>query len=91
MTISGTPSLATTSLLEDYIDLETWARKSNIHFHMETLNYIYTANHDISPHTIAESFIVKMPIKFEHQRKLPTSQPSQKDVYWWSQIIVRIH
>lgn len=49
---------------EDYIDLESLARKMNVHFHMETKNFIYTANRDISGYTIAESFLVRMPIRY---------------------------
>lgn len=49
---------------EDYIDLESLARKMHVHFHMETKNFIYTANRDISGYTIAESFLVRMPIRY---------------------------
>ncbi len=63
-TISGTPIVSHNITLEDYIDLEAIARKANIHFHMETLDHIYTANRDISPYTVAEAFLVQMPIRF---------------------------
>lgn len=63
-TISGKAIVSHNITLNDYIDLETIARKSNIHFHMETLDHIYTANRDISPYTIAESFLVQMPVRY---------------------------
>ncbi|WP_282802462.1 sugar-phosphatase [Secundilactobacillus kimchicus] len=53
-----------TLTLDEYIDLEAYARKMGIHFHMETSDYLYTANRDISPYTIAESFLVRMPIRY---------------------------
>lgn len=53
-----------TLTLADYIDLEAYARKMGIHFHMETSDFIYTANRNISPYTIAESFLVRMPIRY---------------------------
>jgi len=80
-TISGTPIVSHNITLEDYIDLETWARKSNIHFHMETLNYIYTANRDISPYTIAESFIVKMPIRYRTPEEITNKLTISKGMF----------
>ena len=34
---------------EDYVDLETIARKLNLHFHSVSLDRIYTANRDLGP------------------------------------------
>lgn len=62
--ISGNILVDHNITLQDYIDLETTARRSQIHFHMETKDYIYTANRDISPYTVAEAFLVRMPIRF---------------------------
>lgn len=48
----------------DYLDMELLARKIGLHFHAETDQFIYTANRDISPYSIAESFLVRTPIKY---------------------------
>ncbi|WP_461244571.1 sugar-phosphatase [Secundilactobacillus muriivasis] len=63
-TISGRIIVKHNLSTDDYYDLELLARKHNIHFHMETLDHIYTANRDLSGYTIAESFLVRMPIRF---------------------------
>ncbi|MTV82957.1 sugar-phosphatase [Secundilactobacillus folii] len=63
-TISGKAIVHHNITLEDYIDLEAAARKGGVHFHVETTDYIYTTNRNISPYTIAEAFLIKMPIKY---------------------------
>ncbi|MCH5463068.1 sugar-phosphatase [Lactobacillus sp. LC28-10] len=80
-TIAGTPIVSHNITLEDYIDLETLARKSNIHFHMETLDHIYTANRDISPYTIAESFIVRMPIRYRTPEEITDELTISKGMF----------
>lgn len=80
-TISGTPIVSHNITVEDYIDLETLARKSNIHFHMETLDHIYTANRDISPYTIAESFIVRMPIRYRTPEEITDELTISKGMF----------
>ncbi|GAX00325.1 sugar-phosphatase [Secundilactobacillus mixtipabuli] len=80
-TISGTPIVSHNITLEDYIDLETVARKANIHFHMETLDHIYTANRDISPYTVAESFLVQMPIRFRMPEEITDELTISKGMF----------
>lgn len=48
---------------------------------METLNYIYTANRDISPYTIAESFIVKMPIRYRTPEEITNKLTISKGMF----------
>lgn len=62
--ISGNVIVSHNITTDDYIELEALARRANIHFHMETLDHIYTANRDISPYTIAEAFLVQMPVRY---------------------------
>ncbi len=80
-TISGTPIVSHNITLEDYIDLEAIARKANIHFHMETLDHIYTANRDISPYTVAEAFLVQMPIRFRMPEEITDDLTISKGMF----------
>jgi Cof subfamily protein (haloacid dehalogenase superfamily) len=48
----------------DYVDIEALTRKIGVHFHCETDQYIYTANKDLSPYTIGEAYLVRMPIRY---------------------------
>ena len=50
--------------LADYNDLEYLSRKIGVHLHATTEDSMYTANRDISPHTVRESYLVNMPIKY---------------------------
>ncbi|PWF99319.1 sugar-phosphatase [Levilactobacillus bambusae] len=63
-TVSGNVLVNHQLTLDDYIDLEALSRKLNSHFHTETADYIYTANRDISGYSIAESYLVRMLIKY---------------------------
>jgi Cof subfamily protein (haloacid dehalogenase superfamily) len=49
---------------DDYLEIELWARKLNVHMHSISNDAIYTANRDISPFTVHESFLVNMPIRY---------------------------
>lgn len=49
---------------DDYVELELFFRKMGARMHVETPNYIYTANQDISPYTVLESFLVSMPVRY---------------------------
>lgn len=53
-----------TLTFEDYVDIEALSRKLGVHFHCETDQYIYTANKNLSPYTIGEAYLVKMPIRY---------------------------
>lgn len=49
---------------EDYLDINYMAQKLDVHLHVSGDDAIYTANRDISPYTVHESFLVHMPIKY---------------------------
>lgn len=58
----------------EYIDLETIARKLNLHFHAVGLDRIYTANRDLGHYTIYNSRIVKLEVSYrtqEEMKKIP--------------------
>lgn len=61
---SGNVLLRHTLTYDDFIDIEALSRKLNVHFHSETDQYIYTANKNISPYTIGEAYLVRMPIRY---------------------------
>lgn len=63
---STTGSILVRHTLEfnDYIDIEAVTRKIGVHFHCETDQYIYTANKNLSPYTIGEAYLVRMPIRY---------------------------
>lgn len=48
----------------DYLDINYMAQKLAVHLHVSSTDAIYTANRDISPYTVYESFLVHMPIKY---------------------------
>lgn len=48
----------------DYVDWENYCLKSGIHSQIETRDYIYTTNQNLSYYTIYESELVSMPIRY---------------------------
>lgn len=48
----------------DYIDVNAMAQKLGVHLHVSSTDAIYTANRDISPYTVHESWLVHMPINY---------------------------
>lgn len=55
---------------EDYIDLETIARKLKLHFHSVSLDRIYTANRDLGHYTIYNSRVVKLEVSYRTQEEM---------------------
>lgn len=55
---------------EDYLEIEVMARKLGVHLHVSGKDAIYTANRDLSPYTIYESFLVNMPVKYRTQEEM---------------------
>lgn len=49
---------------DQFLEIDTLARKLNVHLHTEDKEAIYTSNRDISPYTVHESFLVDMQIRF---------------------------
>lgn len=63
-TTSGREIVRSELTYDDYLDLELFFRKLGARMHVETPHYIYTANQDISPYTVLESYIVSMPVRY---------------------------
>ncbi|WP_437696258.1 sugar-phosphatase [Levilactobacillus brevis] len=80
-TISGKVLTNHSLTYEDYIDLEAWARKVRAHFQIETPDYIYTANKDISAYTIAESYLVRMLIRYREVSETPSDLTISKAMF----------
>lgn len=55
---------------DDYLAIDTLARKLNVHLHTETADTMYTSNRDISRYTVLESYLVNMPLKFRTQDEM---------------------
>lgn len=51
---------------DDYLHFEAMARELGVHYHVHVLDEdaVYTANHDISPHTVREVYLTHMPLKY---------------------------
>ncbi|WP_295731018.1 Cof-type HAD-IIB family hydrolase [uncultured Limosilactobacillus sp.] len=49
---------------DDYIDILGYATKQNVKSVIETQDYIYTTNQDISPYAVHESGLVFMPMRY---------------------------
>ena len=48
---------------DDYIDWQAFCLKNNVKSQIESRDYIYTINRDLSPWTIHESDLVSMPVR----------------------------
>lgn len=49
---------------EDYLEIDHLARKLDVHLHIADKEAMYTANRDISPYTIVESYLVNLPLHY---------------------------
>ena len=63
-TVAGRVLLSHPLAYADYMDLEAFARKARVHFHVVTPHHLYTANRNISRYTIKESQLVHLPLRF---------------------------
>lgn len=80
-TIEGRTIIRHTLNYNDYTDLEALSRKLRSHFHVETENHIYTANKNLSPYTIAESFYVRMGIRYRDVGEMPMNLRIPKGMF----------
>lgn len=48
---------------DDYVDWQAYCTKQNVKSQIESRDYIYTTNRDLSPWTIHESDLVSMPVR----------------------------
>lgn len=58
---------------EDYLYCEQLARELGVHFHALDHQFLYTANRDISPHTVYESYLSGIPLKFRRVEEMDRS------------------
>ncbi|MGO3116064.1 sugar-phosphatase [Enterococcus pseudoavium] len=49
---------------ENYLEIDHLARLLDVHLHIADKQVMYTANRDISPYTILESYLVNMPLHY---------------------------
>jgi Cof subfamily protein (haloacid dehalogenase superfamily) len=55
---------------QDFVKLEQLSHKLNTNFQIETVDYIYATNRDLSPYSIAESYLVNMPIRVRTPKEI---------------------
>ncbi len=58
----------------DYADWQTYCIKEGVKSQIETRDYIYTINRDLSPYTVYESDLVSMPIRYRTFAELSKMQ-----------------
>ena len=63
-TTSGQVMVDESMAFDDYADWENYCLKESVHSQLETRDYIYTTNQDISKYTVYESDLVDMPIRY---------------------------
>jgi Cof subfamily protein (haloacid dehalogenase superfamily) len=66
----GSTVAQTTLSYDDYRYLEQLSREVGSHFHALDRNTLYTANRDISPYTVHESFVATIPLVFCEAEKM---------------------
>lgn len=49
---------------QDFLELEALSRKIGVHFQTLDMNYLYTANKDISEYTVHEATLVNIPLRY---------------------------
>lgn len=62
--LNGETLIKHTLKFEDYLEIERFSRQVGVHFHIDGKNHIYTANKNISPFTVGESFLVEMGLRY---------------------------
>ncbi|MGN1280260.1 MAG: sugar-phosphatase [Limosilactobacillus sp.] len=59
---------------DDYADWENYCLKQGVHSQIETRDYIYTTNQNISNYTIYESGLVSMPVRYRSLDEMARQQ-----------------
>jgi Cof subfamily protein (haloacid dehalogenase superfamily) len=80
-TISGKILVRHTLNYDQYRQLQSLSETLETHFHVETESHIYTANKDISPYTIGEALLVKMPIRYRAVEEMPANITLSKAMF----------
>lgn len=60
---------------QDYLRIYCLALELGVHLHVSSNDSIYTANRDLSPYTIFESSLVKMPVKYRTAEEMLLETP----------------
>lgn len=77
--------------INDYHLLEEASRELNVHMHAEDQKLMYTPNADISEYTVAESFLVQMPLRFRNPEEMPKDIVISKIMYIdYPEVITRV-
>ncbi|MBV0929642.1 sugar-phosphatase [Lentilactobacillus sp. IMAU92037] len=63
-TLGGEILVHHTLSYDDFLETEMLSRKFGVHFQLETVDTIYATNRDLSPYTIGESYLVRLPVKY---------------------------
>lgn len=66
---------------DNYLELVALAQENKVHFHVETQHHIYTANKNISPYTIGESFTVRMPLRYRSVKSMSADKLLMKGMF----------
>lgn len=66
---------------DNFLETEMLSRKLNVNYQIETTDSIYTTNRDTNPYGIAESFLVRLPIKFRSPEEIPRDLVMSKAMF----------
>ncbi|MEJ6400161.1 sugar-phosphatase [Nicoliella lavandulae] len=66
---------------DDFVDTEALSRKLGVNFQIETTEAIYAFNRDLSPYTVYESAIVRLPIKYRTPEDIKPELTITKSMY----------
>ncbi len=66
---------------DDYLHMEMLSRKLGVHFQIETTDYAYVTNHNISPYSVAESYLVRLPLRFRTPEEITDDLVMSKLMY----------
>ncbi|WP_409021948.1 sugar-phosphatase [Dellaglioa sp. P0083] len=77
--------------INDYNIIEETSRELNVHVHAEDQALMYTPNADISEYSVAESFLVQMPIRFRKPEEMDKNIVISKMMYIdYPEVITRV-
>lgn len=80
-TLAGKVTVNHTITYDNFLETEMLSRKLNVNYQIETTDSIYTTNRDTNPYGIAESFLVRLPIKFRSPEEIPRDLVMSKAMF----------
>ncbi|UQS87065.1 sugar-phosphatase [Nicoliella spurrieriana] len=66
---------------DDYVDTEALGRKLDVNFQIENTEAIFTFNRDLSPYSVYESSIIRLPIKFRNPEDIKPDLTITKSMF----------